>query len=90
MHLPQGGWIVDTPGIRSFGLAHVDPERVIKAFPDLVDAELAHRGYTLHTVTRDLWTADYRIVTDVSDPDSEVTTFSTYEVRAGSNKVTKA
>jgi ribosome biogenesis GTPase len=35
IHLPQGGWIIDTPGIRSFGLAHVDPARVIKAFPDL-------------------------------------------------------
>ncbi|MBP0459957.1 ribosome small subunit-dependent GTPase A [Streptomyces montanisoli] len=31
------GWVVDTPGIRSFGLAHVDPSRVILAFPDLVD-----------------------------------------------------
>ncbi|MEU3857641.1 ribosome small subunit-dependent GTPase A [Streptomyces sp. NPDC028722] len=30
------GWVVDTPGIRSFGLAHVDPSRVILAFPDLV------------------------------------------------------
>ena len=29
------GWIVDTPGIRSFGLAHVDPDRLIEAFPDL-------------------------------------------------------
>jgi len=33
--LPDGGWIIDTPGIRSFGLAHVDPERLIEAFPDL-------------------------------------------------------
>jgi ribosome biogenesis GTPase len=33
--LPGGGWIVDTPGVRSFGLAHVDPGRVIHAFPDL-------------------------------------------------------
>ncbi|WP_020575824.1 ribosome small subunit-dependent GTPase A [Actinopolymorpha alba] len=33
--LPFGGWIVDTPGIRSFGLAHVDPNRLIEAFPDL-------------------------------------------------------
>ncbi|MEZ5114879.1 MAG: ribosome small subunit-dependent GTPase A [Candidatus Nanopelagicales bacterium] len=33
--LPGGGWIVDTPGIRSFGLAHVDPDRVIHAFPEL-------------------------------------------------------
>jgi ribosome biogenesis GTPase len=29
------GWIVDTPGIRSFGLAHVDPTHLIEAFPDL-------------------------------------------------------
>jgi ribosome biogenesis GTPase len=31
------GWIVDTPGIRSFGLAHVDPNHLIEAFPDLLD-----------------------------------------------------
>jgi len=35
LHLPGGGWIIDTPGIRSFGLAHVDLDRVITAFPDL-------------------------------------------------------
>jgi len=35
LRLPGGGWVVDTPGVRSFGLAHVDPQRVIKAFPDL-------------------------------------------------------
>jgi len=29
------GWIIDTPGIRSFGLAHVRPEDLIEAFPDL-------------------------------------------------------
>jgi ribosome biogenesis GTPase len=33
--LPEGGWIIDTPGIRSFGLAHVDPNVLIEAFPDL-------------------------------------------------------
>ncbi|GAB2949820.1 ribosome small subunit-dependent GTPase A [Streptomyces heilongjiangensis] len=31
----DGGWVVDTPGVRSFGLAHIDPTRVIHAFPDL-------------------------------------------------------
>ena len=31
----SGGWIVDTPGIRSFGLAHVEPAQLIGAFPDL-------------------------------------------------------
>jgi len=35
LRLPRGGWVVDTPGVRSFGLAHVDPQRVILAFPDL-------------------------------------------------------
>jgi ribosome biogenesis GTPase len=32
----KGGWVIDTPGVRSFGLHHVDPSRVINAFPDLV------------------------------------------------------
>ncbi len=45
--LPGGGWIVDTPGIRSFGLAHVDPDRLIEAFPDLHDLTLdCPRGCT--------------------------------------------
>jgi len=30
-----GGWVVDTPGVRSFGLAHVDPNRLVGAFGDL-------------------------------------------------------
>ncbi|HEU5033174.1 MAG TPA: ribosome small subunit-dependent GTPase A [Mycobacteriales bacterium] len=34
--LPDGGWVVDTPGVRSFGLAHVDRERLVRCFPDLV------------------------------------------------------
>lgn len=35
LRLPFGGWIIDTPGIRSFGLAHVVPDRVLAAFTDL-------------------------------------------------------
>ncbi len=35
LELESGGWVVDTPGIRSFGLAHVDPRQLIKAFDDL-------------------------------------------------------
>jgi ribosome biogenesis GTPase len=27
--------VIDTPGVRSFGLAHIDLARVIRAFPDL-------------------------------------------------------
>jgi len=33
--LPGGGWVVDTPGVRSFGLAHVDRDRLVSCFPDL-------------------------------------------------------
>ncbi|HEX9525871.1 MAG TPA: ribosome small subunit-dependent GTPase A, partial [Streptosporangiaceae bacterium] len=35
--LPGGGWIIDTPGLRSFGLGHMSPERVVRAFPDLAE-----------------------------------------------------
>jgi len=38
LELPFGGRIVDTPGFRSFGLAHVDPDRILRAFADLDDA----------------------------------------------------
>uniref|UniRef100_UPI002B2718E6 ribosome small subunit-dependent GTPase A n=1 Tax=Nocardioides sp. TaxID=35761 RepID=UPI002B2718E6 len=46
--LPGGpGWIIDTPGIRSFGLAHVKPEDLIGAFPDLDEmTEDCPRGCT--------------------------------------------
>jgi ribosome biogenesis GTPase len=37
LRLPDGGWIVDTPGIRSFGLAHVQPDQLINAFGDLAE-----------------------------------------------------
>ncbi|KQQ43549.1 MULTISPECIES: ribosome small subunit-dependent GTPase A [Nocardioides] len=41
------GWIIDTPGIRSFGLAHVEPEHLIEAFPDLDEmTEDCPRGCT--------------------------------------------
>lgn len=31
----EAGWIIDTPGVRSFGLSHVTPEDIIAAFGDL-------------------------------------------------------
>ncbi len=34
------GWIIDTPGIRSFGLAHVSAESLLHGFPDLVQASV--------------------------------------------------
>ena len=46
--LPElDGWIVDTPGIRSFGLAHVRPGQLIGAFPDLEElTDSCPRGCT--------------------------------------------
>ena len=36
--LPDGdGWVIDTPGVRSFGLAHVSADDLLWAFPDLED-----------------------------------------------------
>jgi ribosome biogenesis GTPase / thiamine phosphate phosphatase len=38
---PQGegdrGWLIDTPGVRGFGLGHVSVERVVEAFGDLAE-----------------------------------------------------
>ncbi|WP_199432453.1 ribosome small subunit-dependent GTPase A [Qaidamihabitans albus] len=36
--LPGGGWVVDTPGIRSFGLAHVTADDIVSAFPEFAEA----------------------------------------------------
>jgi len=33
--LENGGWIIDTPGIRAFGLAHLNKDRIIESFPDI-------------------------------------------------------
>ena len=36
LRLPDNtGWVIDTPGVRSFGLAHVDLDRIIDHFPEL-------------------------------------------------------
>jgi len=40
-------WVIDTPGVRSFGLAHVDPQHLLGAFGDLADvADECPRGCT--------------------------------------------
>jgi len=47
LRVPTGGWIIDTPGVRSFGLGHVDTANILKAFPDLAAvAEDCPRGCT--------------------------------------------
>ncbi|SEA99655.1 ribosome small subunit-dependent GTPase A [Leifsonia sp. 21MFCrub1.1] len=41
------GWVIDTPGVRSFGLGHVNTDSILKAFTDLAElAEDCPRGCT--------------------------------------------
>ncbi|KGJ72914.1 GTPase [Cryobacterium roopkundense] len=41
------GWVIDTPGVRSFGLGHIDTDNILKAFTDLATiAERCPRGCT--------------------------------------------
>ncbi|MGM0697753.1 MAG: ribosome small subunit-dependent GTPase A [Actinomycetota bacterium] len=61
--LERGGWLIDTPGVRSFGLAHVDRETLLSAFPELVEATAdCPRGCTHHADSPgcrlDEWVAD--------------------------------
>ena len=68
MCIRDSGWIIDTPGIRSFGLAHVSPDEVIEPFPDLSEAaERCPRGCT-HAGPP----ADPECAWDDFDPDSVI------------------
>lgn len=41
------GWVIDTPGVRSFGLGHIDTDNILKSFTDLAAiAEDCPRGCT--------------------------------------------
>ena len=56
------GWIVDTPGVRSFGLAHVSAESLLHGFPDLVEATVDCPANCPHTTDEadcalDAWVA---------------------------------
>jgi ribosome biogenesis GTPase len=61
LELPGGhGWIIDTPGVRSFGLAHVQADDVLAAFPDLIegDAECPpHCTHLQEDCALDAWVA---------------------------------
>jgi len=47
LELPGGGWVIDTPGVRSFGVSHVGSADVLRGFPDLARvAENCPRGCT--------------------------------------------
>jgi ribosome biogenesis GTPase len=48
--LPDGGTVIDTPGIRSFGLAHVTADDVLAAFDELAEAAMDCPPMCGHTV----------------------------------------
>ncbi|MGA0878613.1 MAG: alkaline phosphatase D family protein [Ilumatobacteraceae bacterium] len=62
-------------------------EDLFIALPTIVDAELAHRGYTMHTLSAEDWTADYRIVDDARVESSAVRTWKRFLVTAGTPTV---
>jgi alkaline phosphatase D len=73
---------IDT-SISSAGSIPADASGLAPAFPDIVDFELVHRGYTIHTVTPGQWSAAYRIVDNAMVEDSPVTTYKTFVVDSG-------
>ena len=81
--LPGVGIEFVSTSISSSGLVPADViDGAVTGFPDIVDAELDHRGYTRHTVTPTTWIAEYRTVDDVADPASAVSTWQTFTVDA--------
>ena len=72
--LPFGGWIIDTPGIRSFGLAHVEIDQLIKAFPDLQDAARDCPRGCLHSATEPECALDQAVAAGAV-PDERVVSF---------------
>jgi ribosome biogenesis GTPase len=40
-HGEDAGWMIDTPGVRGFGLGHVTTDRVVEAFGDLAEGTAA-------------------------------------------------
>jgi ribosome biogenesis GTPase len=64
----RGGWVVDTPGIRSFGLAHLSPQDLIRAFPEMEAVTVdCPRGCT-HTAAAPECALDTAAAAGIVDP----------------------
>jgi ribosome biogenesis GTPase len=82
-HEGAPGWIIDTPGIRSFGLAHVRPEDLIEAFPDLDEmTEDCPRGCT-HGADEPECGLDEAVVRGDADPERVESFRRLLEARSG-------
>ncbi|MEI7506300.1 MAG: alkaline phosphatase D family protein [Actinomycetes bacterium] len=84
----MGAEFVST-SISSSGNVSTDTEGLLIALPNIIDAETSHRGYTLHTVTTNDWTAEFRIVDNNLVEDSSTSVWKTFKVMAGSPAITE-
>jgi alkaline phosphatase D len=73
--------------ISSGGNIPPETQGLLQALPNIIDAEASHRGYILHTITPETWTAQYRIVDDAKVENSGVSDWKTFSVTAGTAAV---
>ncbi len=64
----NSGWIIDTPGVRSFGLAHVSANSLLHGFPDLVEASVNCPPNCEHLATSPECGLDALIAAGGADP----------------------
>jgi len=76
-----------TTSISSGGNVPPETQGLLQALPNIIDAEASHRGYILHTITPETWTAQYRIVDDARVENSGVGDWKTFSVTAGTAAV---
>ncbi|MEO6701098.1 MAG: ribosome small subunit-dependent GTPase A [Jatrophihabitantaceae bacterium] len=65
---PWHGWVIDTPGVRSFGLAHVTAQDLLWAFPDLEDGAVRCPGSCEHLATAEGCALDAWVAAGNSSP----------------------
>ncbi|MEU4676778.1 ribosome small subunit-dependent GTPase A [Micromonospora sp. NPDC023737] len=74
LRLPQSedgdgdGWIIDTPGVRSFGLAHVSADSLLHGFPDLVEGTVDCPANCPHTADAPECGLDAWVAAGKADP----------------------